>query len=170
MNKRRSLRGTEIPIGPWSSDMTVGLPPTHDDAGLLALEVRFDDLVTELLAAQKSSGVSGRRPGERSRLEISGGCGTDCEADPEVVTERVEAVLARLHPIEQAIMRTPARTIAGLAVKARHAAYVMSEYWNAPIDRMDWDSRAVRLLIEAVCESAGVSLPCRQSAGDATPQ
>ena len=44
-------------------------------------------------------------------------------------------------------------------VKARHAAYVMSEYWNGPIDQIDWDARAVRLLIEAVCESAGTPLP-----------
>jgi hypothetical protein len=147
--------------------MTVNFPPTDDDAGLLALEVRFDDLVTELLGAQNLTGAPRGRPG---RLEISSGCGIDCEADPEVVTEQVESVLARLHPIEQAIMQTPARTIAGLAVKARHAAYVMSEYWNAPIDRMDWDSRAVRLLIEAVCESAGISPPFRKSAGDATPR
>src|SRR5882757_2740660 len=89
MNKRRSLRSTNIPVGRWSSDMTVGLPPTEDDAGLLALEVRFDDLVTELITAQKSSGVSGRRPGEWTRLEICSGCSIDYEADPEVVTERV---------------------------------------------------------------------------------
>jgi hypothetical protein len=48
-----------------------------------------------------------------------------------------------------------------LGVKARHAAYVMSEYWDAPIDKIDWDAWAVRLLIEAVCESAGLSLPFR---------
>ena len=48
----------------------------------------------------------------------------------------------------------PARTIAGLGVKARHAAYVTSQYWNEPIDKIDWDARAVRLLIEAVCDSA----------------
>ena len=34
-----------------------------------------------------------------------------------------------------------------------------SEYWDAPIDKIDWDARAVRLLIEAVCESSGLSLP-----------
>jgi hypothetical protein len=66
-----------------------------------------------------------------------------------------------LEPIERAIMATPARTVAGLGVKARHAAYVLSEYWDAPIDKIDWDARAVRLLIEAVCESAGLSLPFR---------
>jgi hypothetical protein len=36
--------------------------------------------------------------------------------------------------MEQAIMATLAYTIAGLGVKARHAAYVMSQYWEEPID------------------------------------
>jgi hypothetical protein len=73
--------------------------------------------------------------------------------------EAIEAMLGRLEPVERAIMATPARTVAGLGVKARHAAYAMSEYWDAPIDKIDWDARAVRLLIEAVCESAGLSSP-----------
>jgi hypothetical protein len=63
-------------------------------------------------------------------------------------------------------MQTPARTITGLGVKARRAAYVMSQYWEAPIDQIDWDARAVRLLIEAVCEIAGV-LPGFRGAIDA---
>jgi hypothetical protein len=67
--------------------------------------------------------------------------------------------LRRLEPVEAAIMAAPAHTFAGLGVKARLAAYVMSEYWNGPIDRIDWDARAVRLLIEAVCKSAGTPLP-----------
>src|SRR6266545_8360376 len=62
-----------------------------------------------------------------------------------------EKVLARLAPIEQAIMETPATTIAGLGVKARHVAYVLSEYWEVPIDQIDWEARAVRLLIESIC-------------------
>jgi len=61
-------------------------------------------------------------------------------------------------------MQTPARTITGLGVKARHAAYVMSQYWEVPIDRVDWDARAARLLIEAVCSVAHVPLPLRGSA------
>jgi hypothetical protein len=80
-------------------------------------------------------------------------------ASPNDHLKLIEATLAYLEPIERAIMATPARTIAGLGVKARHAAHVMSEYWDAPIDQIDWDARAVRLLIEAVCERAGLSLP-----------
>jgi hypothetical protein len=51
-------------------------------------------------------------------------------------------------------MQTRAQAITGLAVKAAH---VMSQYWEAPRDQIDWDARAVRLLIEAVCETAGAS-------------
>lgn len=169
MYKRRSLRGTDIPVGQSSSSMTVGLSPTDDDAGLLALVAKFDDLVTELLTAQRSSGVADTRLSEQLLLEASSESGVDSETDPEAVTKREEVILTRLYPIEQAIMQTPARTIAGLSVKARHAAYVMSEYWNAPIDRIDWDARAVRLLIEAVCKSAGTS-PFGDAADDAAPQ
>jgi hypothetical protein len=53
--------------------------------------------------------------------------------------EQLEAALARLAPIEQAIMATPAQTVVGLGVKARHAAYVLSEYWAQPLEKADWD-------------------------------
>jgi hypothetical protein len=87
-------------------------------------------------------------------------------AEPDSRLEQIEAALARLEPLERAIMTIPARTTAGLGVKARHAAYVMSEYWNGPIDRIDWDARAVRLLIEAVCKVAHVPCPFGGAAGN----
>ena len=75
-------------------------------------------------------------------------------ASPDSHLELIESMLASLEPIEQAIMAMPARTIVGLGVKARHAAYVISEHWDAPIDQIDWDARAVRSSIEAVCDVA----------------
>jgi hypothetical protein len=117
----------------------------EDDASLLALEKRFNDLAAELA-----------RDVERLREEVG----------HEALTKQIEAILARMDPIERAIMETPACTIAGLGVKARHAAYVMSEYWEAPIDRIDWDARAVRLLIDAVCEFARTPLPVRKVRAD----
>jgi hypothetical protein len=86
--------------------------------------------------------------------------------EPDGSLERIEAALARLEPLERAIMTIPARTTAGLGVKARHAAYTMSEYWDGPIDGIDWDARAVRLLIEATCKVADVPLPFGDVAGD----
>ncbi|MEN3287829.1 MAG: hypothetical protein V7634_2129 [Bradyrhizobium sp.] len=118
------------------------LLPTDDDAGLLALEALFNELTAELLASQSGTDAIGLE----GSFPISGS-----EAGQDVRTRKAEVILARLDPIEQAIMATPARTIAGLGVKARHAAYVVSHYWEAPIDRIDWDARAIRLLIEAVC-------------------
>jgi hypothetical protein len=73
-------------------------------------------------------------------------------------SERTEAILALLDPIERAIMATPAATVVGLGVKARHAAHVLSHYWIDSTDALDWDVRAVRLLIESTCSVAGVGL------------
>jgi hypothetical protein len=109
---------------------------TDDDSDLIALGRRFEEIAAKVRKTYNSG-----------------------SADDHV--EIIEATLGRLEPIERAIMETSARTVVGLGVKARHAAYVMSEYWDAPIDKIDWDARAVRLLIEAVCESAGLSLPFR---------
>ena len=163
---RFSSRANSAVGSSLSEFMAVASPPTDDDAGLLTLEVQFNSLVTELLAAQKASGELATCPDQHSLVQDSVpavNAGTDHEAR----TRQVEAILARLSPIEQAIMTTPALTIVGLGVKARHAAYVMSEYWDAPIDRIDWDARAVRLLIEAVCNVAHVRLPLCEAAGDA---
>jgi hypothetical protein len=113
----------------------------ENDAALLALEKRFDALAAKL---------------DRERGEVGS----------ETRTKEAEAILAHLDPIERAIMGTPACTIAGLGVKARHAAYVLSQYWEAPIDRIDWDARAVRLLIEAICDVAHTPLLFRNLRDD----
>ncbi len=104
------------------------------DSALLALGKQFEEIAAEIQRLYNLASMDGH-------------------------LEQIEALLGRLQPVETAIMAMPARTIGGLGVKARHAAYVMSEYWNKPTDRIDWDARAVRRLIEAVCESAGTPLP-----------
>ncbi len=141
------------------------LDPTADDSALLALERQFNEVAADLVAAQRASDALAACSASRSSDQCSEW--PRARANDETGTTQVEAILARLSPIEQAIMATPAVTIVGLGVKARHAAYVMSEYWDAPIDRIDWDARAVRLLIEAVCNVAHVRLPPCEAAGDA---
>jgi hypothetical protein len=139
-------------------------PDEFADAALIALEQRFNALLAELSALEqlcsdpKSCGFpdssSGRTPMET--------CAQRHYHD-EVATGQIDAILERLDPIERTIMAAPALTIAGLGVKARHAAYVVSHYWNAPIDKINWDAQAVRLLIEAVCDVAKVQLPFQKS-------
>jgi hypothetical protein len=159
MRDSQSSNGANAPVG--SEVMALALPPTDDDSGLLILEEQFDCLVTALHAAQKASGELAICPDQRSLVRDSLQAGVEAVSDHEAGTEQVDTILARLYPIEQAIMTTPACTIAGLGVKARHVAYVMSQYWEVPIDRIDWDARAVRLLIEAVCDFARRRLPFR---------
>ena len=162
MRDSQSPKTANTPVGSLRpKTMTRALPPSDDDATLLALERRFDAISAELLVLERLrhdretywSPVA--EPPEQSAKTPCGGEHT-CD---EVVTRQIETVLARLDPIERAIMQTQACTIAGLGVKARHAAYVMSQYWEEPIDQIDWDARAVRLLIEAVCDVARTPLP-----------
>jgi hypothetical protein len=129
----------------------------NDDSALLTLERQFNEVAADLFAVQRvrdewaacSVSRSSEPASELSRPEYS----------EEVRKREVESILARLDPIERAITTTPARTIAGLGVKARHAAYVVSQYWEAPIGQIDWEAKTVRLLIEAVCEVARIPLP-----------
>jgi hypothetical protein len=160
--------GPPYQSGASTADLTAAAHPAmiarENDAALLTLEKRFDALAAELATVQRANCEPGISPGPRSfdgkieRLRKKVGC--------EALTRQVEAILACLYPVELAIMQTPACTIAGLGVKARHAAYVMSQYWEAPIDRIDWDAQAVRLLIEAVCDVARTPLPFRNVKDD----
>jgi hypothetical protein len=119
---------------------------------LLELAERFDALVAELVAAQSLS--------ERPVFDFRHGLksATETKEDRDIANSQIEAVLAPLYSIELAILETPACTIADLGVKAHHAAYVMSQYWETPISRLDWDARTIRLLIEAVCKITGTPI------------
>jgi len=123
------------------------------DAALLALEEQFNVLVAELATVQETN----RRCSD-SRSPDSDVERLHDQVRIEAQTRQLEAIFTSLCPIERAITQTPARTIAGLGVKARHAAYVVSEYWEAPIERIDWDMRVIRLLIEAMCDFAHAPL------------
>jgi hypothetical protein len=138
------------------------------DAALLALERRFNAISAELLALGRlrHHRKTYQRPAAQAPEQATKEPRGEEHICDDVVTRQIETVLASLDPIERAIMQTQARTIAGLGVKARHAAYVMSQYWEDPIDQIDWDAQAVRLLIEAVCDVARTPLPLQNIRGD----
>jgi len=148
----RQYQGTETS----TAEASRRARPADTDSALLVLAEQFDSLVTELAAAQglsKELTIDAVQQGPQS--------GTDTGEECDTGTSQIEAVLTRLYPIELKILATPARTITDLGVKARHAAYVMSRYWDAPINKLDWDARTVRLLIEAVCDFAGTTCPLK---------
>ncbi|HWX29165.1 MAG TPA: hypothetical protein VNZ53_17200 [Steroidobacteraceae bacterium] len=124
------------------------------DAELVALGREFEALSAELAVLQREE--IDRPSVAAQRSERSGNALVGPSA------ERIEALLRLLDPIERAIMAIPAITVIGLGVKARHAAHVLSHYWTDSPDRLDWDSRAVRLLIESTCTVAGIALASSQ--------
>jgi hypothetical protein len=128
-----------------------GEAPSAPDAMLVALGTKFEALSAELAALQK---------GKVAPFSPTAALGEQLKDETAIKpsAERIEAILALLDPIERAIMATPAATVVGLGVKARHAAHVLSHYWIDATDTLDWDVRAVRLLIESTCTVAGVGL------------
>jgi hypothetical protein len=148
-------------------DDTEALKGTVDlasgDAELLDLERQFNELAADLLNLQrmKDDPASGPAPGSSSRTIDRLGV----QDGDSGWTKEAESILERLYPIERAIMETRARTIVGLGVKARHAAHVISQYWDVPTDKIDWDAQAIRLLIEAVCDFAPKPLPSHNLKG-----
>jgi hypothetical protein len=121
------------------------------DAELLDLERQFNELTADLLNIQRMDDDLASGPVLRCSRRPLGSGARDGDSG---WTKEAESILEHLYPIERAIMETRAQTIAGLGVKARHAAYVISQYWDVPIDKIDWDAQTIRLLIEAVCDFA----------------
>jgi hypothetical protein len=152
MRDNRFSSSASDPVGSSRSNPAATALALEDDVHLLALETQFNGLIKELMAAQKAN--------EESDIY---------DSDREAGTNHMEAILARLQPIERAIMQAPVCTVTGLGVKARHAAYVMSQYWGAPTNQIDWDEQVVRLLIEAICKLANVPLPSFETVTEASP-
>jgi hypothetical protein len=121
------------------------------DAVLVELGRKFEALSGELAALL-------REEIESIAPVASGGERLKHRAMISSSTARIEAVLTLLDPIERSIMATPAVTVVGLGVKARHAAHVLSYHWTDSPERLDWDALTVRLLIESTCTVAGVGL------------
>lgn len=128
----------------------------NTDKALLAYAASFESLAAELVAAQMTNAGLEQMSLVQNSLETD--AGNHCERDR---TKQIEEILARLSPVEMAIMTTPACTSVGLGVKARHVAHVLSEYWDVPLDHLDWEAQAVRLLVEAVCGFSGAPMPSK---------
>ena len=99
----------------WNAANPIMLDPANDNSALLTLERQFNEAAADLFAVQRVRdelvACSVSRSSE-SRSEL-----LRPEYSEEVRTRQVETILARLAPIERALMATPARTIAGLGVK-----------------------------------------------------
>lgn len=80
---------------------------------------------------------------------------------PEFVAadEEQERLFHPMDDLHRRMFALPARSLRGLAVKARAAAYEYSSLWAVPFKDLDWDSMFLRHAIEELLALAGEELP-----------
>jgi hypothetical protein len=68
----------------------------------------------------------------------------------------LEEAYSRTDKLSKVIGTLPARTVEGMAVKARVTALACSHYWSESIKRIDWEDEQARLLVESAFQAAGI--------------
>src|SRR4051812_45425165 len=91
-----------------------------DDRYLLALEAQLDGFLAQLIAAQNADRELMANSDQLPAMPNGARGGTENASVSEAHDKYLETILARLCPIERAIISAPAHTIIGLGVKARH--------------------------------------------------
>jgi hypothetical protein len=158
-------------------------PVVPDDPELLVLGERLEALLPELSAAQKACFAAvdaadeeaWRRAGLCDRPGDGGGDPlTEDEQSRRWAMEKVvraelgtedairacDEVWRRADIIHRQIIAQPARTLRGIAVKARAAAVLaMPQLWNEPAKDLDWHDEVARKLVESICDAAEMPLP-----------
>jgi hypothetical protein len=147
------------------------LEASHPDAALIELGRVHADLrakyetAVELseprdaawgAALEELSRRFGDRPASNFREELTK-AGEQLDRDFPAPSPSWEDVCDLMCPIERKIMALPARTFAGLAVKARVAKSACDTYWDEPDDNTDWDKLMARKLIEEVLSLGAAS-------------
>jgi hypothetical protein len=174
-SRRSVLAGLAVAGTPTSA-----LVVPSGDHELLALGERLEALLPELTAAQSAcfaaadaadeeawrraglyehhDGMGGGDPltrEERSRLWAMGKV-VRAEFGTEDAIRACNEVWQRANTIHREIIAQPARTLRGLAIKARAAAVLaVSPLWDKPAKDLDWHDEVVRKLIESICDAAG---------------
>lgn len=148
------------------------------DAELLELGAGFDALVPEMLATRAAAFAYSDAIEQETARRIGGTnpvpplqllptmlwhstfCAVEREMGPSSAVDVCEAAATRLDEVLDAIMATPAHTMAGLAVKARAAAILTHDYlWHGPTIDLDWNDEILRSLFEAIFAAAGLPVP-----------
>lgn len=184
--RRAVLAGSAVALA------TASIPnasASNADADLLALNRKFDPILREWSKRQHRGAAEyaafEARVFEATGVEIIGRFdflelretmlrpeydaymatrkSTRIKEDDELSDREYNSIYSRISPIVDAIHATPARTLAGLAVKAKAAAFDNADLW---LDG-DRERRGLTKILEAVCALASVSLPDGLFANDA---
>lgn len=81
------------------------------------------------------------------------------ETDFGKLGDAVDEIFQRLDKMSLAVSAMPARTVEDLAVKARFVFFHASNYWNGPLEYLDYPEQQARMFIEAALTAAKVPIP-----------
>jgi hypothetical protein len=157
MNRRAVMAGAAV----LPALALPAIAANHPDAELLALGKQREALVAIYEDAKRRS---------RPNWDAQERAFTDLPKRPHTNQEIVAVMeqIDREFPIanpdpdeasdamaepDRRIMALPARTISGLAVKARLVKFSYSELWDEPEGKLDWEKLTVRKLIDSILES-----------------
>jgi hypothetical protein len=75
----------------------------------------------------------------------------------EGMGEHPDRPLGEIGKVSDAILAIPATSTAGLAVKARLAAFAAEDYWDGSDKSQDWEKIVLRKLVDSVIQVAASS-------------
>jgi len=159
---RRAMLAGAVALAPATAIAAV---PIGEDAELLRLGAELDRILPETLD------LNWRRIQEQAAMEshlrqFLGGDDDTFEAEVEKwwkehpeQGQAAESLLHRADQIAETILSIQPRTLAGLAVLTRAAAVLNPTLWhNDDDDDFQLDNRALKRLIEATCDLAGMRI------------
>jgi hypothetical protein len=149
----------------------LSLEASHPDAELIEVGRAFDDLRAKYGIASELSRPNqdafdaaiaelSERSGnvyQEGDVELYLEVGRRIDREVPLPSPNTDDLTDMMDPYMRKIMALPARTAAGLAVKARVAEWACDTYWDEPDDNCDWNKLMARKLIEAVLATGGVS-------------
>jgi hypothetical protein len=168
-----------------ASGVALASLPGSADADMLDLAERFQRLYAEykpLLDADCTAGFRSyalaweragydglfstptREQGERFVAELER---AEVECGRKGMEDKIEALNHQLGPICDAIMDSSAHSPAALRAKAMVSIYALDHAWQRPANDLDWNDKAARSIIEAVCRLVGLQVPAEQLDDDA---
>jgi alkylhydroperoxidase family enzyme len=157
----------------------LGLPAAADtaDAELVELGRQFEQLRPKYLAAlhadnecahrahrlawQRTDRTDFEQPptSEQAKIFFASLRQAEVETGRALASDRYEALDEEIVTLARKIMNTPARSLAGLRVKAMLGIHTNSHLWKKIMCDLDWNEQGARVLIEAVCAVTGLEIP-----------
>lgn len=157
-----------ILAGAFAAPLLISSSSAAEDLRLIELGRTFEDELAKLIPIKRAGDALDRQftaEAKRRRLNAKEWCAFREECGLEKLIREADEYFVRLDGIADQIASIPARTVAGLYVWIRAAAYQANFYdrFDAPEDDMDWDVLWIFRLLKEAARLAGLQGPNLQT-------